>query len=159
MGAFDIILIIFIVVVAAGAGLYFFNRWASNKMNTNQTLIDRSKQTASIYVIDKAKMRASKANLPKAVHEQLPRMYKIMKMPFVKAKIGPQVMTLMCDRDVYHALPLKKQIKVDLAGIYIVSMHGMKTKKEMKDQKKAKAAAKDGGGKPWDKVMAKFKRK
>jgi hypothetical protein len=159
LGTLDIVLIIFGVVVAIGAGLFFFNRWAWKRMDTQQTLIDRSKQLTSIYVIDKAKMKASQANLPKVVQEQLPRMYKFMKLPFIKAKVGPQVVTLMCDKEVYNALPLKKQVKVELAGIYIVAMPGMKTKKELKEQKKAKAAERGEGGKPWDKVMAKFRRK
>ena len=66
-------------------------------------------------------------------------------MNFVKAKIGPQIMTLICDKNVYNALPLKKNVKVELAGIYISNMQGLKSKEEMKalaKEKKAKAKSK-----------------
>jgi hypothetical protein len=65
------------------------------------------------------------------MQSQIPRMGKIMKMPLVKAKIGPQILTLMCDAKVFPALPVKKNVTVDLAGMYIVDMKGMKTKREM----------------------------
>jgi len=141
MGTLDIILIVFVVVVAAVAGLYFLNRWAYKRMGEQQSIIDRTKQVASIYVIDKAKMKAAQSNLPKVVLGQLPRMYRFIKLPLVKAKIGPQVATLMCDKEVWRALPLKKTVKVEMAGLYIVSMPGMKSKKEMKEQRKNKAKA------------------
>ena len=157
MGPLDLFLIVFIVVVAIAAGIFFLNKWAYKRMDQQQTLINRAKQTTSIYVIDKGKMKAADSNLPKAVLEQLPRMYKFLKLPFVKAKIGPQVMTLMCDKAVYEALPLKKNVKVEMAGLYIVGMHGMKSKQEMKEQKKAKAD--NAGDNPFSNVLSKFKRK
>ena len=144
MGIWDILVIVFIVVVVAGLAIYFLNRWASRKMVEQSTLIERNKQSASIYVIDKKRDRIQNANFPKAVQEQVPRWNKIMKMYLVKAKVGPQIMTLMSDKDVFHALPLKKTVKVDLAGIYIVSMKGMKTKEEMRALKN-----RGGGSSPW----------
>jgi hypothetical protein len=139
MGVLDIILIVFAVIVAVAAGVYFLNRWASRRMGEQQSLIERTKQTTSIYVIDKAKMKASQSNLPKAVTGQLPRIYRFIKLPLVKAKIGPQVTTLMCDKAVWNAIPLKKTVKVELAGMYIVSMPGMKSKEELKEQRKTKS--------------------
>ena len=64
MGIFDIILIVLAVAVAVGAGLFFLNRWAYKRMGEQQSIIERTKQITSIYVIDKAKMRASQSNLP-----------------------------------------------------------------------------------------------
>lgn len=154
---FDIALIVLAVVALAGGGIFFLNKWAYKRMNEQQSMIERSKQTTSIYVIDKAKMKASQSNLPKIVLEQLPRMYRFIKIPLVKAKIGPQVATLMCDKAVFDALPVKKNVKVELAGLYIVSMPGMKSKKEMKERKKIKTA--ETGGKPWDKFASMIKRK
>ena len=153
LGLLDIALIVFAVVVLVAAGVFFLNKWAYKRMNEQQSIIERSKQTTSIYVIDKAKMKASQSNLPKVVQEQLPRLYKFIKLPLVKAKIGPQVATLMCDKEVFNALPVKKNVKVEMAGLYIVSMQGMKSKKEIQEQKKTKA-----GDKPWDKVLSKIKR-
>ena len=137
-GLLDIILIVIVVLVALAAGLYFLNRWAANKMTTQQSMIEKTKQAASIYVIDKKHDKAANVTLPKVVMENLPRTAKLMKMHFVKAKIGPQIMTLMCDKNAYGALDIKKTFQVELAGIYIVSVKGMKTKYELKQAAKVK---------------------
>ena len=136
----SLFIIIGVIAVAICGGFYFLNRWSSRKMVEQQDAIERTKQTVSIYVIDKKKLRPSKASFPKAVVEQIPRYAKLMKMPLVKAKVGPQILTLMCDKNVFEALPLKKNVAVEVAGIYIVSMKGMKTAKE----RKAIAQAKKG---------------
>ncbi len=133
----DWLILIVALVAAIVAGLYFLNRWASNKMTAQNEMIAKTKQTMSIYVIDKKKGKAKDANFPKAVMEQLPKMTKMMNLPLVKAKIGPQIMTLIADKRVFKAIPLKKTIKVDLAGIYIVDMKGLKSEKEYKESKKA----------------------
>jgi len=134
----DIAIIVAIVLGVIGVGLYFFNRWASKKMVEQQELVQRNKTPMSIYVIDKKKDKVTSANLPKAAMEQMPKYTKMMKMPLVKAKVGSQIMTLMCDKDVFDALPLKKTVAVEMAGMYIVSMKGMKTKQEMSNIKKSK---------------------
>lgn len=138
----DIAMVVIIVLGLAILALYLLNRWSSKKMMEQQTLIDKTKMNASIYVIDKKKEKVTKVNLPKTVAEQMPKYYRFMKMPFVKAKIGPQIATLMCNKDVFDALPLKKNVSVELSGIYIVSMKGMKSKAELKKIKKDKEAAK-----------------
>ncbi len=147
----DILLIVLFVVGAIVAGLYFLNRWAAKKMAGQEELIEKSRQTVSIYVIDKKKAKASEGNLPKAITENLPKTYKFLKLHLVKAKVGPQILTLISDKKVFNALPVKKTVKVDLAGLYIVDMKGMKSPKEMKE----KAAAKQGGKKPWYSFLTK----
>ncbi len=131
MGTFDIILIVFGIAVAIMAGLYFLNKWATRRLNEQQGLIDRSKQSVSIFVIDKGRLKAKDSNLPKAVSAQLPKYYRFMKLNLVKAKVGPSIVTLMCDRNIYDAIQLKKTIKVELAGIYIVSFQGQKSKAQL----------------------------
>jgi len=135
MGPFDILFIVFIVVVVIGAAIYFLNKWASKRMVQHNSMVETHKQSISIYVIDKKKEKMQNANFPKAVMEQVPKWNRFMKMPLVKAKVGPQIMTLMCDKNVFDALPIKKTVKVDVAGIYIVSMKGMKSKEEMAAQR------------------------
>ena len=53
-------------------------------------------------------------------------------MPIVKAKVGPQILTLMCDKNIYDVLAVKKTVKVELAGIYISKIVGM----NIEDKKK-----------------------
>lgn len=134
----DIIIISIVIIALIVGGLYFLNRWAARRMSTSQNLIERYKQNTNIYVIDKKLAKAKGSSLPKAVMENLPKIFKYRKIPLVKAKIGAQITLLMCDKKVFNALPIKKNVKVELAGIYIVTMQGMKSNKEIKEIKKAK---------------------
>ena len=136
----DILFLVFIVVAVLGVGLYFLNRWASTKMVEQQETMDRVKQMVTIFVIDKKKEKPANSTLPKEVKAKLPKIYRFLKMPMVKAKVGPQIVTLISDQKVYEALPLKKNVKVELAGIYIAGMQGLKSKKEMLALAKSKKA-------------------
>ena len=138
MGAGDIILLVAIIIGAIVAGLYFLNKWASKKQIEQDNMVSRTKMPATIYVIDKKHDKFNKVNLPKVVMDNLPKMQKLMKFYFVKAKIGPQITTLICDKNVYNAISVKKNVKVELAGIYIVSVAGMKTPHERRKEALAK---------------------
>ena len=140
MTGWDILFLVFIIVAVLGVGLYFLNRWASTKMVEQQETMDRVKQMVTIFVIDKKKDRPVNSTLPKEVKAKLPKIYRFLKMPLVKAKVGPQIVTLISDQKVFDALPLKKNVKVELAGIYIAGMQGLKSKKEMQAAARAKKA-------------------
>lgn len=90
-----------------------------------QDFIDQNKTVVQIFVIDKKKEKPTPTNLPKNVFSQLPKTSKLRKMNMVKAKVGPQIVTLMCDKPIYDVLTPKRNVKVELAGIYIVSIVGM----------------------------------
>lgn len=136
MSFLDILLIVVIVIGVIFAILYFLTNKLGKKYSSQQDLLEKSKQLVTIYVIDKKKDKLTNANMPKAVTEQMPKIYKIMKLHLVKAKIGPQILTLICEKNVFEALPVKKNVKVELAGIFISNIPGMKTKKEIKEIKK-----------------------
>ena len=134
----NILMIVVIIVGVVVAGMYFLNKWSYKKMDEQQSVIERNKQSATIFIIDKNRGKVTESSLPRAVIDQMPRYSKILKMNFVKAKVGSQIVTLICEKDVYNALPVKKNVKVELAGMYITSMKGMKSKEEMKEINKAK---------------------
>jgi hypothetical protein len=143
MGIYDIIILIAAVVVGVAVALYFLNRWASRKTVEHNDAVERARQPAEIFVIDKKMGKLTEANLPKSAVEQMTKLQKLMKTPLVKAKIGPQIITLLCDKRVFQALPVKKSVKVELAGIYIVDMKGLKSESDYKAQKKEKAKQPD----------------
>lgn len=114
------VLLVILVIVAAGlAVLYFLGRKLEKRQVEQQQLLEASKQTVSMLVIDKKKMKIKEAGLPKIVYEQTPKYMRWAKVPVVKAKIGPKVMTLMADERVFAALPVKTEAKVVVSGIYI----------------------------------------
>lgn len=117
-----VVLIWAVVIVAVLVGLYFWGTRLQKKYDEQQALVNQYKQPISIFVIDKKKDKADNLKLPKQVKDQLPKMYKKRKMPVVIAKIGPQIQTLMCDERIYNSIPVKKQIKVELAGVLIVNV-------------------------------------
>ena len=44
----------------------------------------------------------------------------------VKAKIGPKIMTLMADAQVFEALPVKSEVRVVVSGIYISELKSVR---------------------------------
>ena len=157
MDIWGIMMIVAIVLLVVGVGIYFLNKWASKRASQQQDMVEQHKQSMTIYVIDKKKDRITNANFPKAMAEQVPRMGKIMKMPLVKAKIGPQIMTLICDNEVFKALPVKKTVTVEMAGAYIVSMKGMKTKMEMNAMRKSRRKNRNEAAEPQPKWHEKIR--
>ncbi len=124
------------VLVAILAGLYIAGRRLQKKQDSAQAQIENSKQTVSILVIDKKKLRASESGLPDAALAQIPWYAKRAKMPIVKAKIGPQIMSLMADQKVYDIIPVKKECKVALSGIYIAELKSVRGGKIPEPEKK-----------------------
>lgn len=117
-------LYIIIAVVVAGlvAGFIFLRKKFRKRMNDQDSIVNQHKVVTSILVLEKRKDKVTNANMPKAVIAQIPKLYKIKKMPLVKAKIGPQVMDLLCDDSVFDKLPERKTVRVELAGIFIAGL-------------------------------------
>ena len=83
------------------------------------------KQTVSMLIIDKKRMKIKESGLPQAVIDQTPKMMRWTKLPIVKAKVGPQVMSLVCDDKIFDNVPVKKEVKATVSGIYITSVKGI----------------------------------
>ena len=79
-----------------------------------------------MLIIDKKKMKLKDANLPDMVLQQTPKYMRRMKMPFVKAKVGPRIMTLIADPKVYEIIPVKKEVKAVVSGIYITEIKSVR---------------------------------
>lgn len=150
----NVLLVILVIVVAALAVLYFLGRKLEKRQVEQQALLEAAAQTVSMLVIDKKKMKIQDSNLPKMVLEQTPKYMRWAKVPVVKAKVGPKVMTLLADEKVFQSLPVKTEAKVVVSGIYITQIKSVRGgavvapskkkgffqrfKKEKKDDKKAK---------------------
>ncbi len=122
-----ITIIILVVLVALMVLLYFLGKKAQKKQEEQQAQIEQYKQNVSMLIIDKKKMKLKEAGLPQAVIDQTPKIMRGQKLPIVKAKIGPQIMSLICDDKIFNDLPVKKEVKAVVSGIYITgfkSLHG-----------------------------------
>ena len=107
----DVLGIIFAIVVAIViifVILYFVGKKMQKKQAESQHMIDQNRQFVSALIIDKKRIRLKEANMPKSVMEQVPKRMFLMKVPLVKVKIGPQIITLFTDKNTLEALPVKK---------------------------------------------------
>lgn len=125
MAWYWIVLIVLGVVSAILTALYFAGKKLQGKQAEQQAMLQQHKQTVSLLVIDKKRMKIKDAQLPAAVMAQMPKMSKNMKMPLVKVKIGPQIMTLFCDEKIFDLVPVKKEVKAEVSGMYLVGVKGV----------------------------------
>lgn len=119
-------LVILLVVIAALVALYIFGSKMQKKQEKTQADMMVGAQTYTILVIDKKMMKLKDAGFPNVVLEQTPKYLRGSKVPVVKAKIGPKVMTLMCEPKVFDLVPVKKEVKAVMNGIYIIDVKGMR---------------------------------
>ena len=89
--------------------LYFVGKKLQKKQAQQQAQIEAAKQTVNMLIIDKKKMKLADAGLPPIVLEQTPKYMRRAKLPIVKAKIGPQIMSLVCDASIFDVIPLKRK--------------------------------------------------
>ncbi|MCM1135582.1 MAG: hypothetical protein NC400_08400 [Clostridium sp.] len=118
-------LIILAVLVIIIAVLYFLGKKAQKRQAQQQEQIDAMKQTVSMLIIDKKRMKIKDAGLPQMVLAQTPKLLRGSKLPIVKAKIGPQIMSLVCDEKIFDSVPVKKEVKAVVSGIYITDVKGL----------------------------------
>lgn len=119
-------LVVIIILIGACIGLYFFGKRAQKKQAEQQEQLEAAAQTVSMLVIDKKKMKLKEAGLPAIVLENTPKYLRGTKVPVVKAKIGPRIMTLMCDAKVFEVIPVKKEVKAVVSGIYITGIKSVR---------------------------------
>ena len=80
-----VILIILIILGALLVVLYFVGRKMQKKQAEQEAQIEAAKQSVTMLIIDKKKLRLRDAGLPAAVLEQTPKYMRRAKFPIVKA--------------------------------------------------------------------------
>ena len=133
----NVVIVVLIVLVAVMAGLYFFGRKAQKKQAAQKQQMDAMAQTVTMLVIDKKKLPLKDAGFPAQVLEQTPKLMRRTKLPIVKAKVGPKVMSLIADESVFDYIPVKKEVKATVSGIYITKVTGVRGPLEKPEGKKS----------------------
>ncbi|MGN0399175.1 MAG: hypothetical protein ACI4EO_03515 [Blautia sp.] len=126
MKVWQILLIILVVLIAILAVLYFLGKRAQKKQEEQQAQIEAAKQTMHMLIIDKKRLPIKQSGLPQMVIDQTPRLMRRSKLPIVKAKVGPKIVTLVADEQVFDLIPVKKEVKADVSGIYITGVKGVR---------------------------------
>ena len=126
MGWQHILLIVLLVMLAILIVLYFLGKKAQKKKEAQDEQIAAAAQSVTMLIIDKKRMRLKDAGLPQQVIEQTPKLMRRSKLPVVKAKVGPRMMTLIADEQIFEEIPVKKEVKATVSGLYITSVRGMR---------------------------------
>ena len=138
MSVWTVILIIAVIAAIILGVLYFVGRKMQAKQEDQRAQLDQMAQTVNMLVIDKKRMKIMEAGFPKMVTDNIPKRAKMSKVPVVKAKVGPKVMTLMSDVKVFEVLPVKKEAKVVVSGIYITGIKSVRGGLDIPEKKKKK---------------------
>ena len=118
----NVLLIIAIIAAIVLGVMYYFGRKMEKRQVEQQSMIDAAKQTVTIMAIDKKKMKMSESGMPQEAIDAVPWYAKRMKVPVVKVKIGPKIMTMLADEKAFAQLPLKTEAKVVISGLYITDV-------------------------------------
>ena len=121
-----VLLIILVILVIVLVVLYFVGRKMQKKQEAQQEQMEAMKQTMSMLIIDKKIMPIKQSGLPQVVIDQTPKLMRRSKLPIVKAKVGPKIMTLVADNKIYDLIPVKKEVKAVVSGIYIMDVKGIR---------------------------------
>ena len=121
-----VLLSILAVLIIGVIVLYFLGKKAQKKQEAQEEQMKAMAQTVSMLIIDKKRMKLKEAGLPAAVMENTPKYLRGAKLPIVKAKVGPKVMTLMCDEKIFPLVPIKKEVKATVSGLYITDVKGVR---------------------------------
>lgn len=130
-----VLLVIAIVLAVLLVVLYFLGRKAQTKQAAQKQQMDAMAQNVTMLVIDKKRMKLKDAGLPAIVLEQVPKLMRNSKMPIVKAKVGPKVTSFICDAMIFDQIPVKKEVKAVISGLYITSVKGMRGNLEKPSKK------------------------
>ena len=131
-----VLLAIVILLVAAIVLLIYFGNKMQKKQAENQVQLDAMAQTVSMLIIDKKRLKIKESGLPQMVVDQTPKYLRWSKLPIVRAKVGPKVMNLVADEKIFVFLPIKKEVKVVVSGIYITAIKGARGGIEKPQKKK-----------------------
>lgn len=134
-----VILVIVAILLIAVVVLYFVGKKAQKKQDEQNAILEASKQTVSMLIIDKKRMKLKDSGLPQSVLSQTPKLMRSTKMPIVKAKVGPQILSLVCEEKIFDKIPVKKEVKASVSGIYILDVKGIRASKTAEPEKKKNA--------------------
>ena len=127
MSTLTIVLLVILAILAiALIAMILLGRRMQKKQDAQQEQLEAAAQQVSMLIIDKKRMKLKEAGFPQFVVDNTPKYLRRSKVPVVKAKIGPKIMTLMCDADIYPLIPVKKEVKATVSGIYITAVKGIR---------------------------------
>ena len=106
-----VLLCILVVLIIGVVVLYFVGRNMQKKQEAQQAQIEAMKQTVSMLIIDKKRMKLKEAGLPQAVIEQTPKMLRNSKIDTRKIHITQEPERMVVNVD--YALDINYEYLAD----------------------------------------------
>ena len=133
VNVWQIVLIVLAVIAVILVILYFVGSKLQTKQANTEKTMKQMSMVVSLLVLSKDKLHIKDSGLMKQVQDAIPAYMRWRKFPIVKARIikaniagGAQVMSFICDPKVFKVMPVKTEVKVTIAGIYITKLHSAK---------------------------------
>ena len=131
-----VLIVIIVILLALIVALMIIGRKAQKKQEEQQGQLDAMKQTMTMLIIDKKRMKITEAGLPQAVIDQTPKLLRRSKLPILKVRVSNRVMSLICDEKIFDSVPVKKEVKATVSGIYVTEVKGLRGKTQVQEEKK-----------------------
>ena len=131
-----VLIVILVILVAAVIIMYVLGKRAEKKQAEQEETIKQYQQQVSMLIIDKKRIRAKDADLPESMLSEIPWYLKRSKIPVVKAKVGPQIMNFVSDESIFDDIPVKKEVKATISGLYITNVRGIRKTAKPEEKKK-----------------------
>ena len=128
-----VLLVILVILIGVLVALYFIGKRLEKQQEEQNVRIQANKQPVVIMAVDKKRLKLKESGLPEEVIAQTPWYARRSKVPIVKAKVGSRFMNLIADEKVFDYIPINKQLKAMVSGIYIVEVKGMRGQKLVSD--------------------------
>ena len=131
-----IALVVIVVLIAALVALSIYGKKLQTRQEASQRELENAARNVSLLVIDKKHMKLKDSGLPQMVIDQTQKHMRGRKMPIVKAKIGPKIMSLICDEKIFDLIPVKKEVRAMVSGIYIMDVKGLRSNLDARKKKR-----------------------
>lgn len=161
-----VMIVIAVLLIAALVALSIYGKKLQDRQEASQKELESASQSVSLLVIDKKQMKLKDSGLPQLVIDQTPKYMRGRKVPIVKAKIGPRILSLICDERIFELIPVKKEVRAVISGIYIMDVKGLrsnlearKTKMKFSEKLRKKVDEMRKEDKPAENVSGKGKKK
>ena len=131
-----VMLIILAALVALLIFLYFWGKRLQKRQDESREKMEETKQSVQMLVIDKKMLPIKSSGLPQAAIDQTPKYLRRSKLPIVKARCQGKIMTFIADSNIYPVIPVKKEVKATISGLYIMDVRAIRGQLEQPPKKK-----------------------
>ena len=131
-----VFIVLMVVLVGIIVALFFLGKKAQKRQEEQQAQLEANKQSVTMLIIDKKRMKLNEAGLPQAVIDQTPKLLRRSTLPILKVRVGNRVMSLICDEKIFDNVPTKTEVKASVSGIYVTEVKGLHGKVAAPEQKK-----------------------